>query len=101
MNRAVQAVWWNGLGGAALGTLVILKQVSLVIEALQDIERLAVRTRDAAQGVQANVAVATALPAALAPAVRVAEGAAALAATAATLEQKVDSLGGEPPASGG
>ena len=101
MNRAVQAVWWVGLGGAALGTLAILKQVSLVIEALQDIERLAVRTRDAAQGIQANVAVATQLPAALAPAVRVGEGAAALATTAAALERKVDSLDDEPPATGG
>jgi hypothetical protein len=55
MTTAIQVVWWIGLIGALPATLVILKEVTLVLRALRDIHRLAVITRMAARGVAANL----------------------------------------------
>jgi len=55
MTAAIQIVWWIGLVGALGATLVILKEVTLVLRALRDIHRLAVITRRAARGVAANL----------------------------------------------
>ena len=92
MSRAVQVVWGTGLAGALVGTVVILKEVSLVLRALQDIHRLAEMTRDAARGVEANVAAAGRVAALEGPALRVREAGRAAAATAASVERKVDGL---------
>ena len=51
----IQVIWWIGLVGALAATLVILKEVTLVLRALRDIHRLAVITREAGAGVAANV----------------------------------------------
>ena len=61
MDTAILVVWWVGLVGALLATVVILKEVAIVLRALADILRLAQITRDAARGVAANVAPASAL----------------------------------------
>lgn len=60
MRTAILVVWWIGLLGALVPTLVILKQSFLVIGALQDILRLARLTAGAARGIAANT---TAVPA--------------------------------------
>ena len=51
----IEVIWWIGLIGALVATLVILKEVGLVLRALRDIHRLAVITRQAGAGVAANV----------------------------------------------
>jgi hypothetical protein len=61
MRTAILVVWWIGLVGALVPTLVILKQAALVIGTLRDILRLATLTRTAAQGIERNVAAVQAL----------------------------------------
>jgi hypothetical protein len=61
MRTAILVVWWIGLVGALIPTLVILKQAFLVVGTLQDILRLAEHTRTAARGIAANVASVDAL----------------------------------------
>ena len=56
MRTAILVVWWVGLLGALVPTLVILKQSFLVIGTLQDILRLARLTGSAARGIAANTA---------------------------------------------
>jgi hypothetical protein len=93
-NRpAIRLVWWIGLVGALLLTLVILKQVALVLEALDDILRLAERTREAARGVATNVRPVSALPGLVPPVERLTRGASALAEGAVALERELASVG--------
>ena len=54
-------MWWIGLLGALVPTLVILKQSFLVIGALQDILRLARLTGHAARGIAANTSAVSSL----------------------------------------
>ena len=92
MQRAIQVVWWIGLLGALIGTLVILKQVTLVVRALRDIQRLAEITRDAAQELATNAAAISRLEGSEEPARRLREAAVALAAAATSLEHKLQGL---------
>jgi hypothetical protein len=55
MTTTLAVIWWIGLLGALVATLVILKEVFLVLRALRDIHRLAVATRQAGAGVAVNV----------------------------------------------
>lgn len=55
MDIAIQVVWWIGLLGALAATLVILREVALVLGVLRDIRHLAEVTRTAARGVTANL----------------------------------------------
>jgi hypothetical protein len=55
MTVAIEVVWWIGLIGALGATLVILKEVTLVLRALRDIHRLGIITRRAARGVAMNL----------------------------------------------
>lgn len=61
MNTAILIVWWVGLVGALIATLLILKEVTLVIRTLTDIRQLATRTAAAARGVAEHVAPVPAL----------------------------------------
>jgi hypothetical protein len=61
MRTAILVIWWIGLVGALIPTLVILKQAFLVVGTLRDILRLAEHTRTAARGIAANVASVNAL----------------------------------------
>ena len=61
MRTAILVVWWIGLVGALIPTLVILKQAFLVVRVLRDILHLAEHTRTAARGIAANVASVNAL----------------------------------------
>jgi hypothetical protein len=88
-ERGIRIVWSIGLVGALALTLVILKQVALVLEALDDILRLAERTRTAANGIGANVRAVSALPGLVEPVERLRQGADALAEGARALERKL------------
>jgi len=55
VTTTIVVVWWIGLAGALAATLVILKEVGLVLRALRDIHRLAIATRHAAVGIAVNV----------------------------------------------
>lgn len=55
METAIQVVWAIGLAGALVLTLVILKQVALLLRVLVGIHRLAALTRDAARGIATNL----------------------------------------------
>ncbi len=68
METAIQVVWWIGLIGALAPTIVILKQVAVTVAVLRDIHGLATITRDAAQGIRANVAAGSKLAGAADPA---------------------------------
>jgi hypothetical protein len=57
METAIQIVWWIGLIGALPATLLILKEVALLVRVLRHILQLAELTRDAAQQLERNVAV--------------------------------------------
>jgi hypothetical protein len=61
VRTAILVVWWIGLLGALVPTLVILKQSFLVIGTLQDILRLAHLTADAARGIAANTVAVSSL----------------------------------------
>lgn len=93
-EREIRIVWWVGLLGALVLTLVILKQVSLVLEALDNILRLAERTRTAANGIASNVRPITALPGLIEPVERLRQGADTLADGALALERTLATAAG-------
>jgi uncharacterized membrane protein YcjF (UPF0283 family) len=92
MRPAIFIVWLTGLVGALIATLVILKQVALVLRELKAIHRLAEFTREAAQGLATNASSASRLAALEESARGLREGAGDLASAAASVEQKLDSL---------
>jgi hypothetical protein len=52
MDVGIQIVWWIGLVGALLLTLVILKEAATLLGTLRDILVLAEATRQAADGIK-------------------------------------------------
>lgn len=61
-NTWVLAVWWVGLIGALIPTLIIVKEVFLILGVLADLRRLADRTAAAAQGIADHMAPVPDLP---------------------------------------
>lgn len=55
METTLQIIWWIGLLGALLLTVVILKEVALLHKALRDIWQLARWIRTASRGIAGNV----------------------------------------------
>ena len=100
MSRSVQVVWWVGLAGALLATLVILKAVALVLRALRDIHSLAAITRDAARGIARNLEPISSLPTLGEPARQLREAARTIAAAATSLERKAGALVAAPSGRG-
>ncbi len=92
MKTAIFVVWLIGLIGMLPATLVILKEVALVLKELKAIHQLAEFTREAAQGLATNASAASRLAALEEPSRRLREGAGALASASASVEQKLDSL---------
>lgn len=101
MQPAIFVVWSIGLIGALVATLVILKEVALVLRELKAIHRLAEFTREAAQGLATNASAASRLASSEELARRLREGAGALASAAASVEQKLDSLAAGDDREGG
>lgn len=94
METAVLVVWWIGLLGALVATLVILKEVFLVVGTLRDILYLAERTRHAARGLAHNLLSVERLGEVTPPAQQLHEAAARLAASATSVAQKLDAIVG-------
>ena len=90
MRPAIFLVWLTGLVGALIATLVILKEVALVLRELKAIRRLAEFTREAAQGLATNASAASRLGSLEEPTRRLREGAGDLASAVASVEQKLD-----------
>lgn len=90
METAIQVIWWIGLLGAIAATIVVLKQVALILRALSDIRRLAELTREAAEGASENLAGVDAVEAADAPARRLHTSVAALVDATTSTERKLD-----------
>jgi hypothetical protein len=91
-RRVIEIVWWVGLLGALVATLVVLKQVALVLRALRDIHELARMTREAAEGIARNVQPIAGLDAIAGPAEQLDHQTQALASTAAAIERKLATL---------
>jgi hypothetical protein len=91
-RRQIELVWWLGLLGALVATLVVLKEVALVLRALRDIRELAGLTREAAEGIARNVEPTKGLGALGGPVGSLDEGTRKLADVAARIEQQLDAL---------
>ena len=91
-RRLIAIVWWIGLLGALAATVVVLKEVALVLRALRDIRELAGRTREAAEGIARNVESIEGLGALAGPVGELDAGTRALADVAARIEQQLDAL---------
>lgn len=91
-RRLIELVWWVGLLGALVATLVVLKEVALVLRALRDIRELAGLTREAAEGIARNVEPIQGLGALAGPVGSLDQGTRTLAEVAAHIEQQLDSL---------
>lgn len=57
METGIQVIWWVGLIVALLVTLVILKEVAVVLRTLKDIHQLSEHVHKAALGIAANTAI--------------------------------------------
>jgi hypothetical protein len=89
METAIQVIWWIGLVGALIATVVILKQVVLILRVLRGIHRLAVLTRTASQGIARNVATAPRLGATTESARGLRDAVHALAVAADSIQRKL------------
>ncbi|MBI3966215.1 MAG: hypothetical protein HY329_11335 [Chloroflexi bacterium] len=89
MARSTQIIWWVGLAGALVATLVILKEVALVLRTLQQILRLAEITREAARGIADNVSAISKLEGLGEPVGVLHEAVATLAGATASIERKL------------
>lgn len=92
MEWAVQVIWWVGLGGALSLTLVILKEVFLVLRTLRDIHRLAEHTRTAALRIAAHTATADEFDLLREPTERLSRAAGAIASVSASVQRKLGAL---------
>jgi hypothetical protein len=95
-RRLIAIVWWVGLLGALLATLVVLKEVALVLRALRDIRELAGRTREAAEGIARNVEPIHGLGALAGPVASLDQGTRTLVDVAAQIEHQLDALAPSP-----
>ncbi len=95
METAIQVVWWIGLIGALILTLVILKEAALLLRVLRDIHQLAELTREAARGVAGNVGVAPKLAGAPQLALELRDSVHGLARAAGSIERKLKALPAE------
>ncbi len=94
MTTGIQIVWWIGLVGAVLITLVILREVEMLLRSLHDIHRLAEFTRDAARGIAKNVEVVPHLADVAGPAGQIREGSARLSGISQTIAEILAGLPG-------
>ena len=89
MEIAIQVIWWIGLLGALVPTLIILKEVALVLRTLNDIYQLARVTRDAGAGVARNLSVIPSLGALQEPVSRLGQAGGSLVVSATSIERKL------------
>lgn len=94
MNTAIQVLWWIGLIVALGFTAVILKQVSLLVGTLRDIDVLAEHTRIAAEGAAENVRSDDALAGLPEPLANLASTMESLAGAAADFASRINTFEG-------
>lgn len=94
MELAVQIFWWIGLVTALLLTLVLLKQVFLVVRVLVAIDELAGYTRDAAAGVARHLRRGELLKELQEPLGRFADASGALSASTAEINAQTKKIKG-------
>jgi hypothetical protein len=92
MEIAIQVIWWIALIAALIGTLVVLKQVVIILGILQSIHHLSGRTLEAARGIEANVRSAPTLPPLDDPSAAFHQAAAELRAAVESLESRLGAL---------
>lgn len=92
MRREMRVMWWIGLIGALFATLIILKEVALVLRELRLIQRLAEATREAAEGVEANLSAVAKLAQIEEPARGFYGSTRSLSAATTSVGQKLDTL---------
>lgn len=92
MDIAIIIIWSIGLIVALLATLVILKEVALVLRALKGIHTLSVITLEAARGIVRNVDPVPTLPSIEQPVHDFAAAAAALRSAVDRVERKLEML---------
>jgi hypothetical protein len=98
MTTTIEIIWWIGLIGALPATLLILKEVALLLRELQQILKLAEFTRDAARQIARNTAVIPQLHGVVVPAANVTEALTDIGAAVAAIEQKITGLAGRKAA---
>jgi hypothetical protein len=98
METAIQIVWWIGLIGALPATLLILKEVALVIRVLRHILELAELTRDAARQIEHNTAVIPELEGLAQPVTRLRENVAEIGTAVASIKQILGAVPGRQTA---
>lgn len=96
MDTAIQIVWSIGLVGALVLTLVILKEVALLLRVLVGIHRLSERIRVAAEGIASNLGPVPALAGIADPLGRIHGAAQGVAVSAGALNREMETL--SPPA---
>lgn len=89
METAIQIFWWIGLVVALGLTLVVLKQVVLLLRTLAAIDRLAEYTREAASGIAVNVDADENLTEVRQPLSRLAEAIRTLSASWSSLDAEI------------
>ena len=89
MALAIEVIWWVGLVGALIPTVVILKEVALIVRELRHILQLAQLTHRAAEGVAAHVQVVPRMGALAEPAGELSEALLRLKKTVGRLEAAV------------
>lgn len=94
MLLLIEAVRWVGLTLALALTVVVLKEVVLVLRTLGHIRQLALRIRDASRSLADNVAPAAGLGELEEPATRLGEASAALREAAGALGERTSTLTG-------
>ena len=100
METAIVVIWSIGLIVALLLTLVILKQVSLLLRVLRGIHELAELIRNAARGIATNLQVVPRLGAAAEPALALRDAIHLLAQTASALERQLGAVAGDSRGTG-
>lgn len=92
METAIIVIWTIGLLVALIATVIILKQVAIVLRTLKGIHRLSIITRDAARGIERNVDAVPRLPSIDEPVRKLIESSRALRQAIERVERKVDML---------
>jgi hypothetical protein len=98
MEIAIQIIWWIGLIGALPATLLILKEVALVLRVLRHILELAELTRDAARQIERNTAVIPELDGLAQPVADLRETVAEIGTAVASIKQKLGAVTGRQTA---
>jgi hypothetical protein len=84
-DLAIEITWAIGLVGILIPTIIVLKQVAVILRVLKHIEQLGARTLDAARGIRQNVAALEKLPLLKDPAVSVQQSTASITVVAQSL----------------